>query len=300
MTPEPTSEPTSEPTRTSVTTTDGLTLAVWERGDRSRETVVAVHGYPDDHTVWDPVAELLAERFHVVAYDVRGAGASEAPDTRSGYRIPQLAADLGSVLDAVVPGKRVHLLAHDWGSIQSWGAVTDPAFHDRLATFTSISGPDLDMAAVWLRDIAKGPGDRLKQLAASYYILAFHLPVLPERMIGAGLLDRLVTMSKRRGLDPATPVAGAHQRDAVNGLELYRANFLSRVVSSRPAGTDVPVQVLAPEDDPHVTPALAVEAPVPFCTELTAAEIPGNHWVVSTDPELIADRVRSFAAAHPA
>jgi len=35
-------------------------LHVVERGDASAPTVVLVHGYPDDHTVWDPVAERLA------------------------------------------------------------------------------------------------------------------------------------------------------------------------------------------------------------------------------------------------
>jgi len=288
------------PTHRTVTTTDGLELAVWETGDPARETIVAVHGYPDDHTVWDGMVELLADRFHVVTYDVRGAGGSEGPSARAGYRIPQLVADLGSVLDAVVPGKRVHLLAHDWGSIQCWGAVTDPAYATRLASYTSISGPDLDMAAVWLRDLRRGAGPRLRQLAASYYILGFQLPLLPEKLIERGVLDRLVTGSKRRGLERHVTVAGPDHGDAVNGLELYRANFLGKMAGARPRRTDVPVQVLAPADDPHVTVPLALEAPVPYCSDLTASEIRGNHWVVSADPALVAARVVEFAQAHPA
>src|SRR5438309_1175852 len=67
-----------------VTSTDGVTLAVYEHGDPAAPTIVAVHGYPDNHSVWDGVVELLSDRFHVVTYDVRGAGASDKPSARGG------------------------------------------------------------------------------------------------------------------------------------------------------------------------------------------------------------------------
>ena len=45
-----------------VTSTDGVCLAVHESGDANATTVVLVHGYPDNHHVWDGVADVLAER----------------------------------------------------------------------------------------------------------------------------------------------------------------------------------------------------------------------------------------------
>lgn len=57
----------------------GLELQVHEHGPAGAPTVVLVHGYPDDHAMWDPVVERLAPRHHVVAYDVRGAGTSGVP-----------------------------------------------------------------------------------------------------------------------------------------------------------------------------------------------------------------------------
>ena len=36
-------------------------------------TIVLVHGFPNSSEVWEPVARHLAQRFHVVAYAVRGA-----------------------------------------------------------------------------------------------------------------------------------------------------------------------------------------------------------------------------------
>src|SRR4029077_15135298 len=58
---------------------DGVELAVREAGDPSRPIVVLVHGYPDTSALWQPVFERLEPRYHVVTYDVRGAGASSTP-----------------------------------------------------------------------------------------------------------------------------------------------------------------------------------------------------------------------------
>lgn len=287
------------PTR-SVTSTDGVTLAVYESGPPpgpGTPTVVAVHGYPDDHTVWDGVVALLAGDHHVVTYDVRGAGASQAPARRSGYALAQLADDLGAVLDAVSPDAPVHLLAHDWGSIQSWAAVTDPRFAGRLAGFTSISGPSLDMAGAWLRQVETHPLASLRQLAASSYIGVFATPMLPEALVRAGVLDRLVAMSARGGWHGPGPVPGSSPRrvrDAINGLELYRANFLGRMARPAPRRAVAPVQVLAPRHDAHVTPRLQKEAPAPYVDVLVTHEIDGNHWVVAQDPQAIVERLVDF------
>src|SRR5882757_6338544 len=97
-------------TRTHLVARDGVELAVYATGDPSRTTVIAVHGYPDNHTVWDGVVDELAGRYHVATYDVRGAGRSGAPATREGYLLDQLADDLADVADAVSPGRPVHLV----------------------------------------------------------------------------------------------------------------------------------------------------------------------------------------------
>ena len=76
-----------------VRSADGVSLAVYETGDPARPTIVAVHGYPDNHAVWDGVVAALADRYHVVTYDVRGTGASDKPGARVGYRLRRLVDD---------------------------------------------------------------------------------------------------------------------------------------------------------------------------------------------------------------
>jgi pimeloyl-ACP methyl ester carboxylesterase len=282
------------PRQRTLTTSDGIRLAVQEHGDPAEATIVAVHGYPDDHHVWDGVVAELAHRFHVVTYDVRGAGSSAGPRGRRHYTIPRLAADLGEVIAATVGDKPVHLLAHDWGSIQTWGLVTDPAWSERLLSYTSVSGPDLDMVGVWLRGVRERPRAIARQLLDSYYIALFQLPLLPEAAIRVGVLDRLVRHSARHGLAADAPVREKSRSDAEAGLALYRANFLPRLARPRPRRTTVPVQVLAPVDDLHVDSEMQRTAPVPWCESLAAQEIPGNHWVVEHSPALVARHVARF------
>lgn len=283
-----------------VSATDGVELAVFQSGRATGETVVLVHGYPDNHTVWDQVVARLGEDYRVVTYDVRGAGASQAGGSRRSYRTAQLVSDLAVVLDEVSPDEPVHLVAHDWGSIQAWDAVCSPRFEDRLRSFTSISGPSLDMAAVWLRDVRDHGRDSLKQLAASYYVALFQVPLLPELTHRSGLTNRLLAQSMNAGIPAARrgQFSDRATRDLVNGLELYRANFVAKMTHPAPRRTSVPTLVIAPRHDPHVTPALALGAPQAWVSTLTTETVEGNHWVIESEPGLIADLIRNHAAAN--
>lgn len=282
------------PTTMRITSTDGLTLAAHESGNPAGPTLVCIHGYPDKSAVWDGVVAELAPRYRVVTYDVRGAGESEAPPSRSGYRLDQLTADLGAVIDAVSPQRSVHVLAHDWGSIQGWHALTDERLAGRIASFTSISGPDLDHAGAWLRSGLRPGGARLRdvvrQLLESNYILLFNLPLLPELLCRTGVLRRVVAASSMigRGSAPARTQPRPALADQLNGLQLYRANMFRRLGRPRPRPTAVPVQVIAPTLDVFASPALQFGAPRRWVADLRTRSVAGGHWVVVTRPAVIA------------
>lgn len=279
-----------------VTAPDGAHLAVYDSGDPEATTIVAVHGYPDNHHVWDGVVAVLSERYRLVTYDVRGTGNSDKPEARGAYRIACLVEDLSTVLDAVNPARPVHLLAHDWGSVQAWPALTDPRFTTRIASFTSISGPSLDHAAAWLRAWHRHPQAAARQLLESYYIGLFLLPALPEAIWRSGQLDRLLARTGRSGRPSATAAHPPRRSDAdkINGLQLYRANILPRLRHARPQHTDIPVQVLAPSRDRFVSVALQTEAPVPYASHLHARIIDGEHWVPSNRPDVVAGCTAEF------
>ncbi|MBV9058646.1 MAG: SDR family oxidoreductase [Pseudonocardiales bacterium] len=267
-----------------ITATDGVTLRVHESGLPGAPTVVCMHGYPDDHTLWDGVTAELAQRYHVVAYDVRGAGESGRPHGRQAYRLDQLVRDLAAVIDAVSPDRPVHLLAHDWGSVQAWHAVTGQLLRGRISSYTSISGPCLHHADHWLRARVRRPTPRafrelVTQLRSSWYIAFFRLPLLPELAWRAGLIQRVLARTDGAG----TPTAA----NGVNGLQLYRANIMARLAALPARTTDVPVQVLAPQRDPFVSLSLQTDI-ARWVPNLAVRKLPAGHWLPRTHPHAVA------------
>lgn len=267
-----------------VTSTDGVRLRVYESGPAGGPTVVCVHGYPDDHTVWAGVATELAPRYHVVSYDVRGAGESGMPRNRGAYRLDQLAQDLATVIDTVSPDRPVHLLAHDWGAVQAWHALSGQWLRGRIASFTSISGPCLDHVGHWLRARLRRPTPRalrelVTQLVSSWYIAFFQLPLLPELAWRTGFAQRALAI-----LEPTSTPAVS---DAVNGLQLYRANMLPQLAQPGARKTDIPVQVLAPQRDPFVSVALQTDIRQ-WVPNLAVRVLPGRHWLPRSNPDTVA------------
>ncbi|WP_131767557.1 SDR family oxidoreductase [Candidatus Protofrankia californiensis] len=263
----------------------GVPLAVYEQGDPARPTVLLVHGYPDTHHIWDDVAATLAaDGHHVVRYDVRGAGASGAAAGVRGYRLPQLADDLFAVADAVSPDRPVHLAAHDWGSIQSWEAVTDPRSAGRIASYTSLSGPCLDHVGHWVRRRLTRPtprhiGQLLAQAAHSWYIGVFHAPLLAPAAWRLGLAAGWGrVLSSTEGVAPRAghpqPTLAA---DAVRGIALYRANMLPLLLRPRQRPTAIPVQLITITRDHYVSPALGddLDRWAPYLWRRT---LPAGHW----------------------
>lgn len=275
---------------------NGVDLAVRHWGDYGAPTMLLVHGYPDNSSVWDAVAERLADRYHVVAYDVRGAGASGIPRRTRDYRLEILAADLAAVAAAVSPGQPVHLVGHDWGSIQAWEAVTEPALQGNFASFTTISGPCLDHAGQRLGGAGgEGAGSTLAQLRRSWYIGAFHLPLLAPLVWRAGLGRRWPALLQRwEGV--SVPDDPARTSDGVHGIKLYRANIARRLLRPRERRTDLPVQVLVPTRDPFVGPELTrgLERLAPNCTRV---EIDAGHWLPLSRPDSVAQYIDSFASS---
>ncbi len=280
----------------------GLSLSVTEHGERGQPTVVLVHGFPDTSTVWRPVADRLAPDLHIVSYDVRGAGRSEAPAGRAGYSLPVLIDDLAAVVDATSPDAPVHLVAHDWGSVQGWEAVTTNGLGERFASFTSISGPPLDHAALWVRrHRSLSPASLrqvLRQAMHSWYIAYFQLPLLPELMTRSTRATALWAAALHRIEHTRTDAqwpAPTFRTDFSHGVELYRANIYGHLRRPVAGHTDVPVQLIVPMQDRYVTPAL-LDGLEEWTSLMWRRPVDAGHWVIRTNPDGVAAWVREIVA----
>ena len=270
-----------------------------EAGDPARPTIVFVHGYPDTKEIWDGVLELLAGRFHVVAYDVRGAGASSAPRGPAAYDFERLADDFAAVVAAASPTAPVHLVGHDWGGIAGWELAALPRLRDKLASFTTIAGPALPQLAEGLRDQVRH--GRLLAAAGrvrrSWYVLALCTPGVPtlawRGVLGREWWRRYLRYVERVPVDTAHPSPSLTE-DGVHGSNLYRRNILWRKPGrTAPASVSVPVQLIVPSGDRFISPSY-YDGAERHAPRLRRRIVPGSHWAPRSQPALLARWILEF------
>ncbi|MFB6566283.1 SDR family oxidoreductase [Streptomyces noursei] len=284
--------------------TGGIDLCVAELGDPDRPTVVLVHGYPDSKEVWSEVARGLAERFHVVLYDVRGCGRSTAPrPLRGGFTLEKLTDDFLAVADAVSPDRPVHLVGHDWGSVQGWEFATVRRTEGRIASFTSMSGPSLDHFGHWIKKRMARPtpgraAQLLNQGAKSWYVYLLHTPALPELAWKGPLGKRWPGILRRveKVPDGEYPTASL-PTDAAHGAWLYRDNVRARLRRPRPdAYAHCPVQLITPTGDAFLSQRLYDDLDQ-WAPQLVRRSLPAKHWVPRTRPDQLVSWIGAFITA---
>ena len=184
-------------------------------------------------------------------------------------------------------------MAHDWGSIQTWESVTNPKLRTRIASYTSLSGPCLDHVGFWLRQQLRERhfGKLARQARHSWYIAAFHLPLLAPLAwkLGGGRWPAFIARLEGTSIEP-DPLQVDNGRQ---GIALYRANMLPRLLHPRNRFTEVPVLLLVARKDPFVRPDLYIglERWVP---QLEREDLELGHWSPLSQPTLIAERVTAF------
>ncbi len=210
--------------------------------------VVLLHGFPEFWYSWRRQIPVLAERFRVVAPDMRGYNLSEKP--ASGY-------DLGTLTDDVLAlirtlgEERAAIVGHDWGGVVAWAfALRYPEATHKLAI---LNAPHPVRFQEELR--------RPRQMLRSTYIVFFQLPHLPELLLGANRCWPLVRMMRRTAVqkDAFSDEDLERYREAMSrpgaltaALNYYRALFRRRRRLARPSpeGTvQAPTLILWGEHD---------------------------------------------------
>lgn len=285
-----------------VETTEG-SVAAYEQGTPAAgtPTLVLAHGWPDSHEVWDPVADRLAGAHHVVTFDSRGVGASSTVDGPDAYSLERMADDLDAVIAHVSPDRPVHLVGHDWGSVEGWEYVVRDGVERRVASFTSVSGPNLDYLgdAVRTRTRRGGPSIRpvLAQAAKSSYTIVLSLPVIRTALWRAGfarpfrLWLKVTEGIARDSGYPGSDVAN----DAIASVPLYRTNIWPKLRRPDPRPARVPVQVIVATEDKYVNPDLVAEV-ADWVDDLTVNAVAAGHWSPRTHPDDIVDHIAGYVS----
>ncbi len=285
-----------------VDSSDGVQIAVFEEGNPDGPTLVLVHGWPDSHVLWDGVVPLLSDRFRIVRYDNRGVGGSSVPKPTAAYRMSGYADDFAAVTDAVAPGEPVHVLAHDWGSAGMWEYLARPDARDRVASFTSISGPSADHVNRFVIENLLRPyrprkfAQALSQLLRFTYMGLFSVPVLAPFLVRTFIADALGQLLKiRDGIAPEQlRRSQTYKSDAARSIKVYRANYFRAITSARRDHyVDVPVQLIVNLNDQFVRPHVYDETHK-WVSRLWRRDIKSGHWAPMSHAPLIARAVEQL------
>lgn len=158
----------------------GLTFDVVDSGPLDGDPVVLLHGFPQRATSWARVtATLNAAGRRTLALDQRGYSPGARPTRRSDYRLSLIAEDAAALIEQVGP---VHLVGHDWGAAAAWAvALRHPELVKHL---TSVSVPH---PGAFVQSFVSSD-----QLAKSWYMLFFQLPILPERALASSRAEGML------------------------------------------------------------------------------------------------------------
>ncbi|WP_299958843.1 alpha/beta hydrolase [uncultured Roseobacter sp.] len=135
--------------------------------------VLLLHGFPQTHVMWRPVADVLAARFTVINPDLRGYGNSSKPQGTENYSFRHMAQDQIALMRHL-GFDSFHLVGHDRGGRVAHRLALDAP--DRVRSLTVM---DIVPTHLLLDQLTR-------QVAKAYYhwfFLAQPYP-FPETMIG--------------------------------------------------------------------------------------------------------------------
>ncbi|HHY08138.1 MAG TPA: alpha/beta fold hydrolase, partial [Corynebacteriales bacterium] len=182
-------------------TADGYRVSYFEYGKKVKEapTVVMTATWPWSSDVLEPLVRLLSQHFHLIRYDQRGYGASSKPNETSAYTLDKLADEFHAVINKAAPKKRVHVLGIEWGSYTFSEYAHKYRKQQRIASFTSIGAPSIDISSQRTRD-AWTEGDNQEKVDSIVYNMRLawatsigYVPLLPDLAILTGLPAAVVS-----------------------------------------------------------------------------------------------------------
>ena len=111
---------------------DGIQMAYARRGEGI--PLVLIHGYPLDHSIWDPLAPFLEHQFDLIVPDLRGFGESEAMSADNS--IVDYASDIAGLLTHLKI-RKAYVAGHSMGGYAALAFARE--YEERVSGLAMIS-----------------------------------------------------------------------------------------------------------------------------------------------------------------
>lgn len=293
------SNTTSEATHLDTTTTftshkadvNGVRLhyVIGGKGD----PVVLLPGWPQTWYAWRKVMPALAQRYTVIAIDMRGMGDSDKP--RSGYDTRSVAEDIHGLIGKL-GFKRIFLVGHDVGS---WVAYSYAAAHPNSVRQLVV----LDAA---IPGVTPQASELSREANLKTWQFAFNtIPDLPEALVAGQERLFLSWFFRNKTANPES-ISEAEINEYVRaysapgamkaGFDYYRAVYDDIAQNKEYAKTKLTMPVLALGGEQATGPGMLKTM------QLVADNVQGGvvsncgHYIPEERPDYLANQILSFFA----
>lgn len=254
--------------------------------------MVLLHGWPQTWFQWRRILPRLAERYRVVAPDLRGIGDS-APGPATGYDKKTLATDVRALMRHLGE-ERYFVVGHDWGGPVGFRLAADnPGEVERFVLLDTTIPLSMDPVPA--------------AMARNMWHLWFHnVPDLPEQIVGPNVRAYLTWFYKTLAWNPAAigeeeidEYVRAYSRPGAlrAGFNLYRTIWQD-VEDNAPFATNkLKLPVLAWGGERGFGPLTKRAA------ESVAENVEGGvversgHWIAEERPDFVTDEILRFCEA---
>ena len=255
----------------------------------SGPALILLHGFPEDWYEFRLVMPRLANRFTVVAVDLRGVGDS-AP-AESGYDAANLAKDIYQLIRALGL-EHVYVFGHDIGGIVAYAFARRYPQSARGVMILDSAVPGLDP---W-RDILGHP---------AFWHVRFHQTNLPEKLVSGRQAEYF-----RYFLSQFSDVDVDHYAHAYRDPDHLRAAFETyrafpadeKFFAAQRSRLDLPIVVGSGEHDAFAEflPRIAAAMRAYGCANLKVETVQGAHYVAEEKPEAVEELIERYAGTDAA
>jgi pimeloyl-ACP methyl ester carboxylesterase len=255
------------------------------------EPVVLLHGWPQTWLMWRKIIPGLAERYRVIAPDLRGLGDSTRP--AEGYDKATVAADVRELVHVHLGLGPILLVGHDWGGPVAFAyAAADP---DKVRKLVLLDVPI--------------PGDGTDVFFAGRWHHAFHwIPDVPEALTAGRERTYLEHFYRTWGARPdaiedeaiAEYVRAYSQPGAMRaGFNYYRATPRDVADNQATLGSSgklrMPVLSIAGTEGRGRGAAVVLESARRVALDVRGGAIENaGHWLAEEQPEEVLRRLLEF------
>jgi len=263
-------------------------------GNAENETIVFLHGFPEFWYSWRKQITHFANKYQVIAPDLRGYNKSFKPKKVSDYKIDAIARDVLELIDHL--GKQtVILVGHDWGAAIAWHLSL--LYENRFSKVVILNVPH---PQVFRRTLFTN----FKQLRKSWYMFFFQLPGLPHWYLSKNDFQRGIKMfAESSNENSFTPedlqqykAAWANENALKYMIMWYKAmlRYPGAIKAYKNKKVNIPLKIIWGMLDVALEASMAKES-LKFCTqgELTYIEN-ATHWVNQDCPEQVNQLIDEF------